>query len=71
MRDHKLVITTEPKTFNFDLSKDVYINFKHVIYSNIKKQVLSEHITKSEVRKLFPKYKRGNYVHNFEKQQNK
>ena len=37
MRDHKLVITTEPKTFNFDLPKDVYINFKHVIYSNIKK----------------------------------
>ena len=67
MRDHKLVITTEPKTFNFDLPKDVYINFKHVIYSNIKKTSFIRAYNKSEVRKLFPKYKLGNYVHNFEK----
>ena len=29
MRNNKLVITTEPKTFHFDLLRDVGINLKH------------------------------------------
>ena len=36
MRDNKLVITTKPKTFYFDLTKDAGINLKHEIYYTIK-----------------------------------
>ena len=36
IRDNKIVMTTEPKTFYFDLPKDVGSNLKHEIYSIIK-----------------------------------
>ena len=36
LRDNKLVITTEPKTFHFNLPKDVDTNLKHEIDSVIK-----------------------------------
>ena len=35
MRDNNLVITTEPKTFNFYLPKDAVLYLKHAIYSII------------------------------------
>ena len=38
MRDNELVITTEPKAFPLDLSKDTDINLKHEIYSIIMKK---------------------------------
>ena len=34
--DKKFVITTKPRTFLFDLSKDVGINLKHEIHFIIK-----------------------------------
>ena len=36
MEGNRLVITTEPKFFYFDLPKDTDINLKHEIYSIIK-----------------------------------
>ena len=48
--DNKLVITTEPKTFCFDLPKDASINLKHEIYSFIKhNKHLAEHPIKSDI----------------------
>ena len=48
--DSKLVITTEPKTFCFDLPKDASINLKDEIYSFIKhNKHLAEHAIKSEI----------------------
>ena len=42
--NNKLAITTEPKTFHFDLSKDVDINLKHEIHFIIKhNELLSGH----------------------------
>ena len=62
--DNKLVITTGPRTFYFDLPKDAGINLKHNIYFIIKhKKLLLEHMTKNEIRKLLPIYKRGNDIH--------
>ena len=41
MRNQKLVITTEPKTFCFDLPKDAGNSMKHEISSMIKYDELS------------------------------
>ena len=37
IEDNKLVVITEPKSFHFDLSKDVDINVRHEIYFIINK----------------------------------
>ena len=64
MGDNKLVITTEHKTFHFDLWKDVSINLKHKIYSNIKqKELLAASTIKNKIRQLLSKYKHGNDIH--------
>ena len=48
MGDNKLVITTELKTFHFNLPKDTGINLKHEIYSIIKhNELLAEHTLKN------------------------
>ena len=53
IRDNKIVITAEPKTFHFDLPKDASISLKHETYSIIKhNKVLTEHTIKSEIRQL-------------------
>ena len=39
--DNKLVMTTEPKSFCFDLPKDVDNNLEHETYSIIKRNKLS------------------------------
>ena len=53
--DNKLVITTEPKSFCFDLPKDAENNLEHEIYSIIKhKKLLAEHKIKNEVRSYCP-----------------
>ena len=44
MKENKLVITTEPKIFYFDLPKDAGINLKHRICSILKhNESLAEH----------------------------
>ena len=54
----KLVITTEPKTFHFDLPKDAGINLNYEIYSIIKlNEYLAEYTIKNRVRQLLSKYK--------------
>ena len=68
MRDSKLVITTEPKTFNFDLPKDAGINLKYEIYSTIKhNELLAKHTLKNEFRQLLSKYKHGTDIHELRK----
>ena len=48
LRDNKLVITTEPKIFHFDLPKDVGINLKQEIYIIIKyNKLLANHTIKN------------------------
>ena len=70
MRDNRLVITTEPRTLNFDLPKDAGINLKHEIYSIMKyNELLAEYTIKNEVRQLFSKYKHGNDIHEHGEQQ--
>ena len=54
----KLVITTEPKTFLFDLPNDAGINLNYEIYSIIKlNEYLAEYTIKNRVRQLLSKYK--------------
>ena len=68
---NKLVKTTEPKTFCFDLPKDVDNNLEHETNSIIKhNELLDEHTIKNKVRQLFSKYKHGNDIHEHGKQQN-
>ena len=52
---NRVVITTEPIPFDFDLPNDFGINLKHEIYS-IKKhnERLSEHAIKKEIRHYCP-----------------
>ena len=48
MGDNKLVITTGPKTFNFDLPKDIGIKLNHENYYIIKhNELLAEHTIKA------------------------
>ena len=64
MGDKKLVITTENKTFHFDLAKNAGINLKHEIRSVIKhNEVLAEHTIKNEIRQLLSKYEHANDIH--------
>ena len=67
--DNKLVITTEPKNFYFDLPKNVGNSLKHEIDSIIKHyKLLAEHTIKNVIRKAFSKYKHGNDIHEHGKQ---
>ena len=67
--DNKLVITAEPKTIHFDLTKDVYNNLKDQIDSTIKQnKLLAEHAIKNDIRQLFSKYKYGNDIQEHGKQ---
>ena len=69
MGDNKLVITTEPKTFHFDLPKDAGINLKYEIYSIIKhNQILGEYTIKNEATQVLSKYKHRNGIHEHRKQ---
>ena len=64
-----LVITAEPKTFHFDLAKDVDINLKHEIYYIIKhNELLAEHAIKNEIRQSLSKYMHGNDIYEYGKQ---
>ena len=70
MRNQKLVITTEPKTFCFDLPKDAGNSLK--ISSMIKYNELSaEHTIKNEIRGLLGKYNYRNNIHDQRKQYSK
>ena len=70
MGENKLVISTEPKPFCFDLPKDTDNNFTHEIYSIKKHNELSiKYTIKNKIRQLLSKYKHGNYVHKHGKQQ--
>ena len=65
----KLVIITEPKTFHFDLPKDVDKNLKYEIDLIIKhNECLGEHTIKNEISQLLLKYKHGNNIHEHRKQ---
>ena len=64
-RDNKLVITTELKTFNFDLPKDTGTNLKHEIYSTIEPD---EYTVKNKIRKYCPNIIMGNNIHEHGKQ---
>ena len=67
----KLIITTEPKTFHFDLPNDAGINLKHKIDSIIKhNDLLAEHTTKNKIRQLLYKSKHGNGFNEHRKKQN-
>ena len=61
--DNKIMITTEPKTFNFDLSKDAHKNLKVEIDFIIMTEFLAEHTIKNEISRLLFKYKHGNDIH--------
>ena len=67
--DNKLVIKTKPKTFHFDLPKNVGNNLKHEICFIIKHiELLPEHAIKNEIKQLLSKYKHGNDIHEHGKQ---
>ena len=69
--DNKLVMSTEPKSFRFDLPKIADNKFNQEIYSIIKhNKSLSEQTIKNEVRQLLSKYKYENNIHEHRKQQN-
>ena len=64
--DNELVTTTEPKTFRFDLPKDVDNNLKHEIYSILKQNELLAN--KNNIRQLLSNYKHVNNIHEHRKQ---
>ena len=50
---NKLIVTTEPKKFHFNLPKNVDINLKHEIYVIIShNELLAEPTVKNEIRQL-------------------
>ena len=56
IEDNKLVLTTESKTFHFDLPKDVSINLNHEICSIMKDlEHLVEHTIKTRLDNYCPK----------------
>ena len=66
--DNKLVMSTEPKSFRFDLPKIADNKFNQEITKDNKR--LSEQTIKSEVRQLLSKHKYKNNIHEHRKQQN-
>ena len=66
--ENKFVITTEPKTFYFDLPKVVGIILKYENYFIIKhNEPLAEHTIKKEIRQLLSKYNYENDIINMAK----
>ena len=66
--DSKLSVSTEPKTFCFDLPDN---NLTQEVYSIIKhNKLLAENTIKNEVRQFLTKYKHGNDIYEHGKQQN-
>ena len=69
INDNKLVITTEPKTVHFDLSKKIDSSLKHGIDFTIKhNEFLAEDTMKKEIGQLLSKYKHGIDIHEYRKQ---
>ena len=69
IEDNKLVIIAEPKTFHFDLPKDVDKNLEHEIDFIIKhNEFLAEKTIENEINQLLSKYKHGNDILEHEKQ---
>ena len=67
--DNKLVISTEPKTIHFDLSRNVDKNLKLEIDSSINyTELLPTYTIKYEIRQLLCKYKHGSNIHEHGKQ---
>ena len=67
--ENKLVITTEPKTFHFDLTNDIDNNLRHEIYFIINhNEILPEHTIKNEINQLLSKYNYENDLHEYGKQ---
>ena len=67
----EFITTREPKTFRFDLPKDVDSDLVNEIDPIIRhNEILGEHTIKNEVRQLFSKYKHGNDTHDHGKQKN-
>ena len=68
--DNKLVITTEPQAFHFDLAKKADNDLKHKIDSIITdNEPLAEFTTKNEILKSLYKYNHGNDIHEHRKQE--
>ena len=62
--DNNILVTTEPKTFYFDLPVDANNNSKHEIYSIIRhNELLAGHTMKDKIRQLLSNYKHGNDIH--------
>ena len=67
--DRLCLIITEPKTFHFDLPKNVDENLKHENDFILKYNKFStEHTIKSEISRLLSKYKYGNDIYEQRKQ---
>ena len=67
------MMIADPKTFcfNFDWSKDVDENLKHLIEFIIESnESLAENKVKNEIEQLLLKYMHGNNIHEHRKQQN-
>ena len=67
--DRLCLIITEPKTFHFDLPKNIDENLKHendfILEYN---KFSTEHTIKSEISRLLSKYKYGNDIYEQRKQ---
>ena len=63
------MITTETKTFHFDLPKDLGNNLKHEIDFIIKhKEFLADQTMENKISRLLSKYKYENDIHKHGKQ---
>ena len=57
METKTIVITKKPKTFHFDLLKDVGINLKHEKYFLLKhNEILADYTIKEKTEQLLSKY---------------
>ena len=69
-----MVVIRDPKTFcfNFDFLRDTDEHLIHEIEFIIKSnESLAENKVKNEIGQLLLKYKNGNNIHEYRKQQNK
>ena len=68
-----MIIIRDPKTFclSFDWSKDLDENLKHEIkFITKSNESLAENKITSKIEQFLLKYKHGNNIHEYEKQQN-
>ena len=72
MMEKNMIVTRDPKTFDFDWPKDFDESLKHEIEFMIKAINLSlaENKIKNEIEQLLSKYKHRNNIHEHRKQQN-